>query len=312
MHSLRLLALGGLLCAAWACSDDAGTSEVTPGDGSAGTASPAGASSTAGSASSAGQLGGTSGGTLNLGGNVGSVDGGAGDGSGVMPDLPSEVNVIITADNAYGFGYGTKTALANYFGGVENRESADIFDCPVGVGPEQYVVPAADANAGGFLYIVGYADKSTTQGVIAKFYRDGAEPVFTGAGKWEVCATGEDYDPGSGGPDLATINDYITKCNAGSLDPATSSVGWVDTTGTANGRLAFGEDNSTPRDKPMPGNEFLVACDIEPAARWMWFDWEAERTTGSPFMWPGGSANVTKDFLIFRLGADQVPRKPPA
>ena len=66
------------------------------------------------------------------------------------------------------------------------------------------------------------------------------------------------------------------------------------------------------QDKPMPGNEFLVACDIEPAARWMWFDWEAERTTGSPFMWPGGSANVTKDFLIFRLGADQVPRKPPA
>jgi hypothetical protein len=229
-----------------------------------------------------------------------------------MPDLPSEVNVIITADNAYGFGYGTKTQLANYFGGVENPDSDDIFGCPVGQGPEQYVVPAADANAGGFLYIVGYADRSTTQGVIAKFFREGAQAVFTGAGSWEACATGEDYDPGSGGPDVATINEYIVKCNAGELDPATSSVGWVNAASTANGKVAFGEDNSTTRDRPMPGNEFLVACDIDAAARWMWFDWEPNRTTGSPFMWPGGDDNVVKDFVIFRLGADHIPRKPPA
>ena len=193
---------------------------------------------------------------------------------------------------------------------MSKTKSGDIFDCPVGHGPESYVVPAKDANAGGYLYIIGYADKSTTQGVIAKFFRDGASPVYTGAGKWEVCATGEDYDPGSGGPKTDTINSYIEKCNAGSLDPATSSVGWVDTTGTENGKLAFGEDNSTTRDAPVVGNEFLIVCEIEPSARWMWFDWEANRTDGSPFLWPGGSDNTTKDFLIFRLGADQVPRKP--
>jgi hypothetical protein len=294
---------------ALACSSGKDGSQVSPGDGGKGAADGGGNGATG----AGGSPGSTAGG-LNLGGRVSLDEAGnhsGGDDATSMPDLPSDVNVIITADNAYGFGYGTKTELANYFGGVENVESGDIFDCPVGHGPEQYVVPAADANTGGFLYIIGYADKLVTQGVIAKFYRDGGMPVYTGSGKWEACATGEDYDPGSGGPSLSTINDYIAKCNAGSLDPATSSVGWVGTTESANGRLAFGEDNSTTRDGPTPGNEFLIACEIEPSARWMWFDWEPKRTDGSPFMWPGGATNVTKDFLIFRLGADQIPKKPP-
>jgi hypothetical protein len=283
------------------CSDDEDGSKVSPGSG--GTNTSAGAAS--GASSTAGSL-------LNLGGGVesaGGADGAAGNEG--MPDLPSEVNVIITADNAYGFGYGTKTALQNYFGGIENPDSADIFDCPVGNGPEEYVVPAEDANLGGFLYIIGYADKSTTQGVIAKFFREGADPVYTGSGKWEACATGEDYDPGQGGPDLDTINSFIQRCNARELSPATSSVGWVTTLPTPQGQLVFGEDNSTTRGTPEPGNEFLEVCEIEAKARWMWFDWVAERSEGSAFMWPGGNENVTKDFVIFRLGADQVPRKPP-
>jgi hypothetical protein len=297
-----------LLAQVVACSDSDDGSEVTPGGNTAGTSS--GASSAGGSSATAGKGSGATGAGLNLGGGFDGSDGGGPDDGG-MPDLPSEVNVIITADNAYGFGYGTKTKLANYFGGIENKESGDIFDCPVGHGPEKYVVPAADANAGGFLYVIGYADKSTTQGVIAKFYREGAEPIYTGMGKWEVCATGEDYDPGSGGPTRATIDSYITKCNAGELEAATSSVGWVGTTASEHGRLVFGEDNSTTRGNPEPGNEFLEACEIEDGARWMWFDWEAERTEGSPFMWPGGGDNTTKDFLIFRLGADQIPVRPP-
>jgi hypothetical protein len=284
------------------CSDGNDGSAIARGDGG-------GAASSGGTAGSSTGATSSNGGSLALGGNLGN----AGDGA-AMPDLPSEVNVIITADNAYGFGYGTKTQLANYFGGVENLQAGDIFLCPVGRGPEAYVVPAADANAGGYLYIIGYADKAVTQGVIAKFFREGASPVFTGAGKWEVCATGEDYDLGSGGPALETINQNIVKCNAGDLDPSISSGGWVDTSGNQRGlgRLAFGEDNSTERDTPLPGNEFPKVCEIEESARWMWFDWEAERSDGSPFMWPGdASTNVTKDFLIFRLGADQVPRKPP-
>jgi hypothetical protein len=298
--ALSLVQLGG-------CSDAANGSQVTPGSDGAGTANGGTSAGGAGSTAGSGSLG--VGASLSLGGGVDGADGGSP--AEEMPNLPSEVNVIITADNAYGFGYGTKTKLANYFGGVENEAAGDIFDCPVGTGPEQYVVPAEDANAGGYLYVIGYADKSTTQGVIAKFYREGAEPVYTGMGKWEVCATGEDYDPGSGGPDRETIDEYIARCNAAELDSETSSVGWVDTTGNEHGRLVFGEDNSTTREGPAPGNEFLIACDIEPSARWMWFDWEAERAEGSAFMWPDQSGNPTKDFLVFRLGADQVPSKPP-
>lgn len=311
MRSLQLVGLGSLLCIVFACSSEA-DSKGTPPDGASGSVNTSGATTTAGMHNTGGSVSSSSGGgvSLSLGGSL--VDQG-GTGAEAVPELPSDVNVIITADNAYGFGYGTKTQLVNYFGGVENANSADIFDCPVGSGPESYLVPAADANAGGFLYIVGYADQQTTQGVLAKFFREGGQPVFTGAGKWEACATGQDYAPGSGGPDLATINGFIVKCNAGELDPMTTSVGWVDAAGTANGKVAFGEDNSTPRaTMAMPGNEFRVACDIEPAAHWMWFDWEAARTVGSPFIWPGGTANVIKDFVIFRLGADQIPRKPPA
>jgi hypothetical protein len=300
-HAAGLMVLS--IVAGVACSDSADESKVTPGNGSAGTSS--GGTSGAGNGNGNGAAG-----SVSLGGSVGATEGGADVGE-ELPDLPSEVNVIITADNAYGFGYGTKSKLENYFGGVENQEATDIFDCPVGNGPEQYVVPAEDANAGGYLYIIGYADKSTTQGVIAKFFREGATPVYTGMGKWEVCATGEDYDPGSGGPDRETIDQYIAKCNAAELGAEVSSVGWVDATGNENGRVVFGEDNSTTREGPTAGNEFLIACDIEPSARWMWFDWIADREDGSAFLWPGGSDNLTKDFLIFRLGADQIPSKPP-
>jgi hypothetical protein len=223
------------------------------------------------------------------------------------PQLMSDVNVIITADNAYGFGYGTATRLVNYFGGVENITSADIFDCPVGMGAEKYTVPAADANVGGFLYIIGYADKQTTQGVLAKFFRDGALPVFSGSGPWEACATGEDYDPGSGGPTIDRINQQIANCNAANGDLATTSAGWVTSQPSPRGSVAIGEDNSTTRVRPMPGNEFLIACGIDDGAHWMWYEWESNRTTDSPFMWPGGRANTTKDFVIFRLGAENVP-----
>ena len=113
MRSVFVLGLLALGSAAFACSDGKDKSEVTPGDGKSGAST-----GTAGKSH-------TTGGTLNLGGSLGSTEGGAGD-DGSMPDLPSEVNVIITADNAYGFGYGTKTELDNYFGGVENKESGDI------------------------------------------------------------------------------------------------------------------------------------------------------------------------------------------
>ena len=253
---------------------------------------------------------GGSGGTIVPQGGASGSSGATGTGGTGMPDLDTDVNVIITADNAYGFGYGTGTTVLNYFGGVENPRSQDIFSCPVGMGPESYVVPAGSANEGEFLYVIAYADKSTTQGVIAKFFREGAQAVFTGNGNWQVCATGQDRDPGDGGPTIDEINAELTNCNAGGTSLDTTSGGWVGVTASPRGNVVFGEDNSTDRGTPMPGNEFLIACEIDAEARWMWYEWETDRNSGSPFMWPGGTANVTKDFLIFRLGAEFIPGDP--
>ena len=230
-----------------------------------------------------------------------------------IPDAapPTPVNVIITADNAYGFGYGTADTMSNYFGGLEATTAGEIFNCPIGNGAEQYLVPANDADVGNYLYIIGYADSSTTQGVLGQFFRDGGQPVYTGQGNWEVCATGVNFSPGSGGPDLAEINTQIGNCNAANTDPATTSVGWVDETGTANGQLTFGEDNSTPRNAVEVGNEFPIVCGMDPEARWMWFNWDPANidwpTNGSPFIWPGGGGNPDKQFLIFRIPAEDIP-----
>ncbi|WAS89831.1 hypothetical protein [Nannocystis punicea] len=227
----------------------------------------------------------------------------------------SDIEIVITADNAYGFAYGTDDNISMYWGGIENTTAGEIFNC--GEGPEKYVVPYEEADNASYLYIIAWADSSTTQGVLARFRRkDGGgnfgEDVFTGTDGWEVCATGVDYQPGSGGPSLQVINDHIGKCNAGALDPNTTSVGWVDDVGTPYGAVAFGEDNTTPYNGgPMAGNEFPLVCpmDMPPEAKWMWFNWDPPnvKPPQSPFMWPGGGGNPDHQYLIFRFAAELVP-----
>ncbi|NVB42070.1 hypothetical protein G6O69_29880 [Pseudenhygromyxa sp. WMMC2535] len=227
----------------------------------------------------------------------------------------SDIEVVITSDNAYGFGYGTESAMANYYGGIENTTAGQIFNC--NGGPETYQIPAEAADNASYLYIVTWADSSTTQGVIARFRRDGGlmgfgEDVLTGDEGWEVCATGSNYNPGSGGPSLDVINTNIVDCNADALSPDTSSVGWVDDVGTEYGAVVFGEDNTTPYDgSAKAGNEFPLVCqDVMPEeAKWMWFNWDPANVVWpnqSPFLWPGGS-NPDHQFLIFRLAADLIP-----
>jgi hypothetical protein len=229
------------------------------------------------------------------------------------PAARGDVRVLITADNAYGFGYGSSDAMMNYFGGVENTSAGAIFNCPVGTGTEAYTVPAAMAPAGAFLYLVTWSDTSVTQGVIGQFRREGeATSVYTGDPRFEVCATGVRFDLGTRGPPLAVVNEQIARCNARTGDPATTSAGWVNAVGTAGGALAIGEDNTTDRGSPTPGNEFPVACGIDGAARWMWFNWSPATirwpASGSPFLYPEGTAgNPTKQFLIFRLGTEYIP-----
>jgi hypothetical protein len=229
---------------------------------------------------------------------------------------PSDIEVVITADNAYGFGYGSIDLIDNYYGGIENTTAGQIFNCVEG--PELYTIPAEIADNATHLYIVAWADSSVTQGVLGRFRRlDGlggfGDAVLTGDAGWEVCATGIDYQPGSGGPPLAQVNMLIGSCNADALAPATTSVGWVDEVGTQFGAVAVGEDNTTPYNGgPMAGNEFPLTCqmDMPPETHWMWFNWDPQNVIWpqtSPFLWPGGGGNPDHQFLIFRLAAELIP-----
>jgi len=234
---------------------------------------------------------------------------------------PTDIEVVLTADNAYAFGYGAEDEMTSYFGGVEAQVACEIFCCSVG--PEEYVVPADDATGAAYLYIIGYADTSVTQGVLGQFRRVSGEEgggfgavVYTGDPGWEACATGVDYNPGSGGPSLQVINEQIAACNAGNSDPATTSQGWVDEVGTSLGALAVGEPNDTPYNGgPQVGNEFALVCEdmVDPEALWMWFNWDPDNIVWpmqSPFLYPGGGANPMHDFMIFRLAADVIPSPP--
>ncbi|HEY8378154.1 MAG TPA: hypothetical protein VIK91_16780, partial [Nannocystis sp.] len=232
--------------------------------------------------------------------------------TGVMPDPPSDIEVVITADNAYAFAYGTETGVSKLFGGVEAITAGQIFNC--GEGPEKYIVPAEDSANATYLYIIAWDDSAVTNGVLARFRRlegEGGgfgENVFTGTPGWEVCATGVKYGVPSGGPSIDVINEYINKCNNGDLDPNLTSGGWVDEVGTPLGAVAFGEDNTTPYDGgPKPGNEFPLVCpaDMPAEARWMWFNWDPGNVV-SPFMFPGGQ-NPYHQFLIFRFAAELIP-----
>jgi hypothetical protein len=219
------------------------------------------------------------------------------------------VDVVITADNAYSFGYGDVNGITSFTQGTRALTAAEIFSCPIGVGPEEYTVPAADAPAGAYLYIASWDDHEVTQGMIAQFSRN-TGTVTTGSAPFDVCATGIDYATGSDdmtGPTQAIINQQIAMCNAGSGDPSTTSVGWVNATGpttpNAIGTLAVGPPNDST------DTIFQIACQptattngIGSDARWLWYD---PSGLGSGAFYSNGT-NFTKSFLIFRLAAETI------
>jgi hypothetical protein len=225
----------------------------------------------------------------------------------VPPQMPTgPVDVVITADNAYSFGYGDAAGISHFTQGARALTAGQIFNC--GEGPEAYTIAEQDAPATAYLYIVSWDDHAVTQGVIASFKRAGSQ-VMTGDPGFEVCATGVDFSS-SGGPDLGTINNEIARCNAGTGDPSTSSAGWVDAGGPvaetpgALGSLAIGEANDDS------AGTFPIACQpaanvvgIDSAAKWMWYD-PHDGQSGDAFHSSG--SNRFKAFLIFRLGVADI------
>ncbi|MEZ4368804.1 MAG: hypothetical protein R2939_21375 [Kofleriaceae bacterium] len=227
-------------------------------------------------------------------------------GGDAAPLLP--VQVVITADNAYSFGYGTSAGIDTFFQGSRATSAGEIFNC--GEGPEAYLVPAEAAPAGAYLYIVTWDDLSVSQGVLGQFVRGDGEPVYTGDLAFEVCATGVDMQASTTGPTQGEIDAQISVCNAGSGSPTTTSAGWVNRDGavtpSAVGALAIGEPND-----PTPGGRFPPTCPtgsatteptIDTVARWMWY---SPGGIADPFTSTG--SNTFRAYLIFRLAAADIP-----
>lgn len=224
------------------------------------------------------------------------------------PQASGPVDVVITADNAYSFGYGTGDTITTFIQGQRAQTAGQIFNC--GEGPEQYTVAEADAPEGAYLYIVTWDDLSVTQGVLAQFKRD-TGTVLTGDDRFEVCATGQDYSSSTTGPTQQIVNEQITACNAGAGSTTTTSMGWVNTAGAmagtsaAIGHLAVGEANDAQ------AGAFPITCQpgqtaspgIDSAAHWMWYD-PMDGSSTDAFHSTG--ANRTKAFLIFRLSAGAI------
>jgi len=268
-------------------------------------------------------------------------DGSSGDGStdGAPHDSfvapPPDVHVLITADNAYGFGYGGATELSNYFMGIEDNGN-DIFlcsaecdtntPCAVGAcdtfgtcnedrnGPETYVVPGTDVTQDGYLYVITWSDEMVTQGLIGQFRAsDGNSPtVYTGSPDWEVCATGVDIDLPAPDPSIATINAQIANCNLATTPPGnnpTVSQGWIGSSLGNNPKSGMELAVATiVANEPAEfanlcrGASFMTGDTLDAAARWMWFD---DDNTAAPDAFHSNGL-ARGDFLIFRLPISSV------
>jgi len=221
--------------------------------------------------------------------------------AGASSAVAQSLNVTITADNAYGFGFGPESGMTTYYGGIRNLARQDISGNPSqlvtgpvstlhtlpGVGAEIYNVPAPVSSD--YVYIVAWDDGNSCQGVLAGFRFEGG-PLLSGASGWRVFATGirkssnGDSDTLTAA-DLPDINDQIQIANASCGGPNTS-IGWVDQDGYLATlppfqtidqsycfHLAVGKKNDTMGalcntiwyDQP-------ITPDISSDARWMWYN----------------------------------------
>lgn len=216
-----------------------------------------------------------------------------------------DVTAVLTADNAYGFGWGDANGLTTYTPVAPATEASQIFACPIGTGPESFTIAGKDAPPNAYFYVVTWADHATTQGFLGKL-RSASSLLLTGDARWSVCATGVEYVAPAPGPTQQVVTQQIALCNTGTGSKTTSSAGWVNAAGAvtpdAVGTLAVGEDNSDN------GGAFQLVCQsdngkegIPAGAHWMWYS-----PAGGDAFHYSGSGNTTRTFLVFRVPSNAL------
>jgi len=182
---------------------------------------------------------------------------------------PVNVDVQVTADNAYAIYTGNETDIYEFHGTAENDLAAHI------ASPESYSFSMDD---GDIIYIAAWSDDATAQGLLAEFNIDGTI-LTTGNSQWEVMATGIDLDPGDPAPTLSELTTAIGHANAGTVP----SGGWVNTT------LGGPNDPSWL----SPGSVYVPS--MASTLQWAWY--HQPGYTGDTFL--GGYNH--DEYLVFRL-----------
>ncbi len=216
------------------------------------------------------------------------------------------IDARVTSDNAYGFGYGGPNSIdgpSAYLGKLENCDPQDIFSCASG--PEKYSIPATAVAGATHLYLIAWADRGSTQGIIGQFTDTSTGVTLrTGEGKWEVYRTNQPYiacdatDPG--GPPIVGINTQIDTATKGGL--------WMPVVEVADTKYdngVFGEPNNGPQDTfPLVCDDSGAPNSIGSTARWMWYDATRPMSgaTVNPFVYRD---NPIDGYLIFRLALNQ-------
>jgi hypothetical protein len=205
------------------------------------------------------------------------------------------LDVTITADNAYTFGFGDENGIAvgDLYGSVTNTTACEIFCAS---GPEAYQVDSGEHD---YVYITAWPDNSSYQGVLANFSSGGEK--LSSLSAWEVFATGDLSSSASNTFQLSSINDAIFNAN-NNLGAANGSIGWVDESGSigTNGKLAVDSTNSEYVVSPQAGG--LTGLFHE-SDHWLWYDNEA---TSNPFSY---SSAGDAGWVVFRaeLSSIEVP-----
>ena len=182
---------------------------------------------------------------------------------------PVNVDVQVTADNAYAIYSGNETDIYDFHGTAENHYAGDIAT------PETYNFTM---NDGDIIYIAAWSDNQTAQGLLAEFNIDGTI-LTTGNSQWEVMATGIDLGFGSPAPTMAELTTQINLANAGSVP----SGGWVNTTLGGLNDAVWG----------TPGSVYVPT--MASTLQWAWYHKPG-------VVWDTFSVGYNHDeYLVFRL-----------
>jgi hypothetical protein len=182
---------------------------------------------------------------------------------------PVNVDVQVTADNAYAIYTGNETDIYDFHGTAVNHLALDIAT------PEAYNFSMDD---GDIIYIAAWSDDMTAQGLLAEFNIDGTI-LTTANSQWEVMATGINLGFGSAEPTVSELTTQINLANSGSVP----SGGWVNTTLGGLNDAIWG----TPGSVHVPS--------MASTLQWVWY--HKPGVTGDTF----SDGYNHDEYLVFRL-----------